>query len=329
MASDSIVGAVTNGLSTQSIELLTAVVAAINGTATVTDIGTSTVVTGLDESGNTTGALLSKGEATSGTINDGSVSLGVVLPENVNMNFAGPTQAVDVEAAMNYFNALIETALPSSNTSSGAVQKRESLIDAVELATEGQGKDLAVRFVNISSENTTGTTSDTIKLSGSATGNKEVLAVMATGLNKDQTLILENLDRVLVVNDAKVQVLGGAAYVGGDNGNQNITGGSGADTLVGGGGNDTLVGGSGADNFVLKGGSSLVNVGDLNIAQGDKLVFQHPGLTSIDQLVKAVSFIQDTPTGLTVSFGNELTISLIGVKITDITSDLSFIQIKS
>jgi Ca2+-binding RTX toxin-like protein len=329
MAADSIVGAVTTGLSAQSKDLLTAVVAAINGTATVTDVGTSTVVTGVDKSGNSTGALISKGAVTTGTINDGNVSLGVVLPEKVNLNFAGPAKAVDGEAATNYFKGLIDAALPSSNKSAEVIQKRESLIDAVKLATEGQGKDLAVRFVNISSENTTGTKADTVKLSGSATGNKEVLAVMATGLNKDQTLILENLDRVLVVNDAKVQVLGGAAYVGGDNGNQNITGGSGADTLVGGGGNDTLVGGSGADNFVLKGGNSLVNVGDLNIAQGDKLVFQHPGLTSIDQLVKAVSFIQDTPTGLTVSFGNELTISLVGVKIADITSDLSFIEIKS
>lgn len=329
MAADSIIGAVTTGLSAQSKDLLTAVVAAINGTATVTDVGTSTVVTGVDKSGNSTGALISKGAGTTGTINDGNVSLGVVLPEKVNLNFAGPAKAVDVEAATNYFKGLIDAALPSSNKSTEVVQKRESLIDAVKLATEGQGQDLAVRFVNIFSENTTGAKADTVKLSGSATGNKEVLAVMATGLNKDQTLILENLDRVLVVNDAKVQVLGGAAYVGGDNGNQNITGGSGADTLVGGGGNDTLVGGSGADNFVLKGGNSLVNVGDLNIAQGDKLVFQHPGLTSIDQLVKAVSFIQDTPTGLTVSFGNELTISLVGVKIADITSDLSFIEIKS
>ena len=329
MAADSIVGAVTTDLSTASKDLLTAVVAAIDGTATVADIGTSKVVTGVDKSGNSTGALISEGDATLGTINDGSMSLGIVLPEKVNMNFAGPTQAVDAAAAMKYFNGLIDAALPSTVISTEVVQKRASLIDAVALATEGQGKDLSVSFVNITSENNAGKQSDTVKLSGSATGNKEVLAVMATGLSKDQTLILENLDRVLVVGDAKVQVLGGAAYVGGDNGNQNITGGSGADTLVGGGGNDTLVGGSGADTFVLKGGNSIVTIGDFSKSQGDKLVFQYPGLTSIDQLVKAVSFIQETPTGLTVSFGSELTITLVGLTIADVTSDLSFIQIKS
>ena len=57
MASDSIVGAVTDGLSAQSKELLSAVVAAISGTATVADIGESTVVFGADATGNLTGLL--------------------------------------------------------------------------------------------------------------------------------------------------------------------------------------------------------------------------------------------------------------------------------
>jgi Ca2+-binding RTX toxin-like protein len=329
MASDSIVGALTGGLSEASKELLTAVVAAINGTATVTSLGTSTVVSGLDKDGNTTGALVPKEGAITGTISDGGVSLGVVLPEKVGLNFAGPTQAATAIAATNYFQGLIDAALPAANNTVDVMQKRESLNESLELLTEGLEKDLAVRFVSITNENTSGKSSETIKLSGSSSGNKEVFALIASSLSKDQTVQLENLDRVLLVGDAQVQVLGNSALVAGDNGNQVISGGFGADTLVGGGGNDTLVGGFGSDNFVLKGGNSSVFVGDFSKSQGDKLVFQHEGLTSIDQLVNAVSAIQDTSTGMTVSFGNELTITLVGVKIADITSDLSFIQIKS
>jgi hypothetical protein len=329
MASDSIVGAVTTGISDQSKELLTAVVAAINGIATVSQLGTSTVVSGLDNNGNITGALISKGAPTSGTISDGTSSFGVVLPAKTSLTFAGPKQAVDANAAIDYFNGLINAALPASSTSPDVVKERESLIKSVQNAGNGQGQNLAVKVINITQENSTATSSDTVKLSGNASGNKEVVAVLASSLTKEQTLILENLDRVVLVGDAKVQVSGAASFVAGDNANQLIIGGSGNDTLVGGGGNDTLVGGTGSDNFGLQGGGSSVLIEGFNKSKGDKLVFQNPGLTSVDQLLKAVTAAQDTSTGMTVSFGSELTITLVGVKIADITSDLSVIQIKS
>ena len=328
MAADSIVGAVTTGLSTQSKDLLTAVVAAINGTATVTDIGTSTVVTGTDKSGNTTGALISKGAATTGTINDGAVQLKVDLPAKVGLNLAGPAKEVTAAAAVTYFNELIASALPSSNKTTAVVEKRASLESAVSLASDGQGNSLAVRVIGITNESTTGKATDTVKLSGSSTGNKEVVAVNASNLSKEQTLILENLDRVVLVNDAKVQVLGDSAFVAGDNANQNITGGFGADTLVGGGGSDTLVGGYGADKFGFVGGGTTI-VGDFSKAQGDKLAIQLTGVSTNAQLINAVTAIQDTPTGMAVTFGSFGTITLVGVKIADITADMVQLKINS
>ena len=172
MASDSIVGAVTGGLSEASKELLTAVIAAINGTATITSIGTSTVVSGLDKDGNTTGVLVSKEGASTGTINDGGVSLGVVLPEKVGLNFAGPTQAVTAIAATNYFQELIDAALPAANNSADVMEKRESLNESLELLTEGLEKDLAVRFISITNENASAKSSDTIKFSGATPGTE-------------------------------------------------------------------------------------------------------------------------------------------------------------
>lgn len=328
MAADSIVGAVTTGLSAQSKDLLTAVVAAINGTATVTDVGTSTVVTGVDKSGNSTGALIAKGTGTTGTINDGTVQIGVVLPEKVGLNFAGPVKEVSAAAAVTYFKELIAAALPSTNTTTAVVENRASLENAVSLASDGQGNSLNVRVIGITNESTTGKSTDTVKLSGSATGNKEVVAINAANLAKEQTLILENLDRVVLVNDAKVQVTGGAAFVAGDNANQSISGGFGADTLVGGGGNDTLVGGYGSDIFGFVGGGTT-NVGDFNKAQGDKLAIQLTGVTTNAQLISAVTAIQDTPTGMSVTFGKSGTITLVGIHIADITADMVQLSIKS
>jgi Ca2+-binding RTX toxin-like protein len=328
MASDSIVGAVGTGLTEASKELLEAVVAAISGTATVSDIGTSTVVTGTDKSGNSTGALISTGKATTGTINDGVVSIGVVLPEKVGLNFAGPTKAVAAAAAVTYFNDLISAALPSTNKTTAVVEKRASLESAVSLASDGQGSNLFVRVIGITNESTTGKSTDTVKLSGSSIGNKEVVAVNAANLSKSQTLILENLDRVVLVNDAKVQIIGDAAFVAGDNANQSISGGFGADTLVGGGGSDTLVGGYGADKFGFIGGGTTI-VGDFNKGQGDKLAIQLTGVTTNAQLINAVSAIQDTPTGMSVTFGSFGTITLVGVKIADITADMIQLNINS
>lgn len=327
MAADSIVGAVTNGLSSQSKELLTAVVAAISGTATIADLGTSTVVTGVDKSGNSTGALISKGAATTGTINDAVAPMGVVLPEKVGLNFAGPAKAVAAAAAVTYFKDLIASALPSTDKSAAVVDKRASLESAVSLASDGQGNSLAVRVIGITNESTTGKSSDTVKLSGTS-GTKEVVAVNAANLSKEQTLILENLDRVVLVNDAKVQVSGSSAFVAGDNANQSISGGFGADTLVGGGGSDTLVGGYGSDKFGFVGGGTTI-VGDFSKAQGDKLAIEIPGVTTNAQLINAVTAIVDTPNGMSVTFGSAGTITLVGVKIADITADMIQLQIKS
>jgi Ca2+-binding RTX toxin-like protein len=187
---------------------------------------------------------------------------------------------------------------------------------------------LSVRVISITNESTTGKSTDTVKLSGSSTGNKEVVAVNAANLSKDQTLILENLDRVVLVNDAKVQVTGSAAFVAGDNANQSISGGFGADTLVGGGGSDTLVGGYGSDKFGFVGGGTI-SVGDFSKSQGDKLAIQLTGVTTNAQLINAVSAIQDTPTGMSVTFGSFGTITLVGVKIADITADMIQLNINS
>ena len=327
MASDSIVGAVGTGLSDASKELLSAVVAAINGTATVADVGESTVVFGADTTGNLTGTLIAQGGQTVGSIQDGSVTLGVSLPDDVGLNFAGPKELTSAAAAAQYFNDLIDAALPASNTSEAVVEKRESLEAAVALASDGQGSGLGVRVLSITNESKTGSASDTIKLSG-ASGSKEVVAVNAANLSATQTLILENLDRVVLVNDAKVQVTGSAAFVAGDNANQSISGGFGADTLVGGGGSDTLVGGYGSDKFGFVGGGTI-NVGDFSKSQGDKLAIQLTGVTTNAQLINAVSAIQDTPTGMSVTFGSFGTITLVGVKIADITADMIQLNINS
>ena len=136
-----------------------------------------------------------------------------------------------------------------------------------------------------------------------------------------QQLILQDLEKVVLVNKADVVVTGTkAALVVGDNADQKITGGQGADTLVGGGGSDTLVGGAGNDTFGFVSGGSFV-IGDFNPAN-DKLAFSVPGISNFNQLASLVTGVENTSSGVTYTFGNAGSISLVGINSTDVTADL-------
>jgi hypothetical protein len=66
------------------------------------------------------------------------------------------------------------------------------------------------------------------------------------------------------------QVLRGMA------GDDYIVGGEGADVLEGGAGTDFIIGGGGADTFLISSGSAIDVIDDLNLEQGDRVVFKDP-----------------------------------------------------
>jgi len=320
MASDSVVGAVGGDLSDESKALLSEVVEQITGVAAYVNVGEATAVFGTDDTGAIVGTLPISNSEITGEFRDTNFVANIDLPANLGINFQGPSANVSTEAAADYFNALIEAALPSGNESPAVQAKAESLNTAVDVVTSsGSNADTTVRYLElISSSQSDGSGDVTIVGSGDAT---EVLAINTAQLGSSQQLILQGLGSVILINNADVVVAGtSAALVVGDNANQKITGGQGADTLVGGGGSDTLVGGAGSDTFGFVSGGGFV-IGDFDAAN-DKLAFDIQGISSFNQLAGFVTRVEDTASGVVYTFGNAGSISLVGINSTDVTADL-------
>jgi len=321
MASDSIIGAVGNNLSNESKSLLTEVIAQIKGTAAYVSVGESTAVFGPGDAGAIVGSLPASKAAIAGELKDTNFVANVELPANTGVNFQGPSTNVTTEAAADYFNALIDAALPKGNESPAVQEKAQSLKTAVDVVKSiGPAADATVRYVEVVSTAQAGA-SGSVKIVGSGSSAKEIVAINTAQLGTNQQLILQDLEKVVLVNKADVVVTGTkAALVVGDNADQKITGGQGADTLVGGGGNDTLVGGAGSDTFGFVSGGRFV-LGDFN-PTNDKLTFEIPGISNFNQLASLVTRVENTASGVVYTFGNAGSITLVGISSAEVTADL-------
>lgn len=320
MAADSVVGAIGSNLSDQSKALLQEVVAQITGVAAYVNVGGATAVYGTASTGVITGTLPAGNAAVSGDLKDTNFAVNVELPANVGVNFKGPSTNVDVAKAADYFNQLISAALPSNSQNPAVQDKAQSLQTAVKVVKNAPSNaDASVRYVEVLNTQTSGAGGD-VKIVGNAAAN-EVVAINTAQLSANQKLILQDLERVILVNKADVIVTGTkAALVVGDNADQKITGGQGADTLVGGGGRDTLAGGAGSDTFGFASGGTF-QISDFNIKE-DKLAFSFGGVNNFQDLAKLVTKVEETSSGVTYTFGDAGAITLVGIKASDITADL-------
>lgn len=320
MAADSVVGAVGNNLSDESKAILADVVSQITGTAAYVDVGGATAVYGTETTGVITGVLPASNTALSGELKDTNFVVNVELPANVGVNFKGPSTNVSIEKAADYFNELIAAALPTDSTDPAVQNKAQGLRTAVEVVKNVAAVDnTSVRYVEITNV-LPSESGGNVKIVGSGAAN-EVVAINTAQLGSGQQLILQDLEKVILVNNADVVVTGTkSTLVVGDNADQKITGGQGADTLVGGGGSDTLVGGAGSDTFGFVSGGNFL-IGDFN-AKEDKFAFNFAGINNFQDLVKLVTKVEETATGVTYTFGDAGTITLVGIKDSDITADL-------
>lgn len=318
---DSIVSSLSSSLSDASKEILQSIVDFVSGPAAVVDLGSTKAVFGTSTDGTSKGIVVANDAPVTGTINDANFALTVDLPASVGLVFQGPSKDVSATEAANYFQSLIDSALPSDSKDTAVVAKRASLEEAVTLVTGNQTSSAAVRVVGIKTD---GSVSDSGKvvLAGSSAAAGEVIAVNTAGLGSKQELVLENMERVVIVHGAYVSIAGNtASFVAGDNADQKVTGGGGADTLVGGGGSDTLIGGLGADAFGVTGTGSLT-VGDFSGSSGDRLKFNFDGVHTIAELKALITNVQEDSTGLSITFSTGMTISLVGLRNQDLTADM-------
>ncbi|MGZ5014424.1 MAG: hypothetical protein ACXV8U_01445 [Methylobacter sp.] len=328
---DSLVGAVQDSSLGQSTkDILTTVLTNIDTTNTptsVTSVGGTTLVQGNAADGQFVSALVPSTSSVNGTVNSGNFVADVTLPAGTGLLLQGLADTTNASGAGTYFNTLINSALPSTSTDSTVIDQRTSLQNAVSIVTNGSGdgQNVTVRLVNVVDNTSHSGTGEVVingQGSGSTPGLTNIVAVNTTGLSSNQTLVLENIPRSVIVGSGSVELRGNTGgLVVGDNSNQRIVGGAGADTLVGGGGSDTLVGGSGGNNLFGFNSAGHYTVTDFTPGS-DRLAFSIPGVTNINQLASLITSVDTSGGSTTYNFGPTASITLTGVSSNQVLADM-------
>jgi Ca2+-binding RTX toxin-like protein len=137
------------------------------------------------------------------------------------------------------------------------------------------------------------------------------------------TMAFSNIEKLVLVGQGAARIDGSTgAFMIGDSSRQSFAGGTGNDTLVGGGGNDTLAGGAGNDTFgFIKKGHYTV----MDFKQGeDKLAFGFEGVSSKADLAAFLTNVTTDAGNVTFHFGDDASITLIGVAASDVVNSLQF-----
>lgn len=122
----------------------------------------------------------------------------------------------------------------------------------------------------------------------------------------------------------------------GDAGNDVLDGQDGTDKLFGGSGDDILWAGHGHDRLTGDGGlgekgndifgfyaMGHFQISDFTLGQ-DRLLFdsERLGVNSVEELVSHITNTHQTAEGVTVEFGPDASIELVGINLNDITADM-------
>ena len=301
------------------------------------------LVNGTGPGGEKQGALTPGTGQLDGPITSGDLTLTVDIPAGVGITFSGKDgQTADAGEA--YLNTAIGGYFsPNVDPNSDAGQQQQSLTGAVDdlLGSLGGGKDISVRLVDFLGKTGTtsavardATTQDTfvmarastpsneISFDAGASKGKQVFALNLTSLQNTKTLVVKNVEAVLLGGAGTVRIGdNNATRIQSDNTAQKITGGGGNDTLVG-SGNDTLTGGAGSDVFAFQStakGKYVIN--DFNKST-DTLAFKLTGITNFAQLQAAVTKTVQVGNDVTFNLGPDISITLVGVSPIDINNGL-------
>jgi Ca2+-binding RTX toxin-like protein len=328
MSGESLFGGGTNLsqlVSGDSLNLINAFLTdTVGGSALTSAIGNSTLVVGSGSAGEKQGALLPTGTAIAGNINDGVLELDIVVPAGTGFVFEGRDNATPATVG-DFLSDLIDQYLPPSIAALAPI--RESLNNAVnDLVSSLKAlgvTNIVVRMIDFTSGNlpsvaTAGPNEVLFDATGSV-GN-ELFMVNLNGLNHDQTLVLAGVENVMLAGAGTVRIEGNTgAMVTSDMSNQNIVGGGGNDTLIGGGGSDTLTGGAGADvfGFVRLGHFTMQDFG-----AGDSIAFNVPGIHNLNDLLPYLTRVTQTSESLSLEFGQNFSLTLVGVSASDLTADM-------
>ena len=268
---DSLIGAVNSSSLPQTTKDL--LVNFLNGLDTtsvavnVVPVAGTTLLVGVDASGNYSGALVeSSSQVSDANVAIGTLSTSLTLPAHVGLFSEGLPSVSTPTAANSYLLGLI-SAVPEQQSLTNAVNQLYQASPTTAVTnldlTEKQSLTNAVNqlyqanpTINVAANVVTLTDSSIPPGSQSITltshNQSEIMGVNIGQLHSGTTVILDNVSNAVIVGSGSVQVKGSTpSTVIGDAGNQLITAGAGNDTLVGGGGSDTLVGGQAMIPLVL------------------------------------------------------------------------------
>ena len=322
MSADSLFGGTGSGtLSDNTLALLNQFLTdTVGGSTTVGAFGTSTYVSGLGTHGESQGGVLPGAGAISGTVYDGVLHLTLNLPGAKGLVFEGINNATP-DAAGTFLQGLVDSYHPVAAQKASLDAAVQQLVDGMK----AQGvTNVVFRLFDIMSSGgagngAQGAAATDIVIDASQDPGAQLFAVNL--FHATEAVVLKGVEAALVACAGTIKVEGSTPIrLAGDLAAQNITGGDGNDTLVGGGGNDTLTGGLGSDVF---GFSALghYTLTDFDLAH-DKLAFGSAGVPNIQTLVHLISSVDDAPAGVTINFGHDASITLVGVHASQVTADL-------
>ena len=256
--------------------------------------------------------------AVSGSLADKATALSVTLPAQIGLDIYGPTYATSTTQGANYFSDLIESVLPNSSLSPADKSYKNSILGGVDaLRKYSTPTDLvATKLFNPSGN----ASQQPLAIKGSDTTN-DFAVVNMLKLNNAAAIQVDQVSHMLALGAGRITVVGESpTVVLGDPFNQTLIGGYGNDVLGGGGGNDYLVGGAGEDTFLL-GGTGHVTVSDF--APGDVMKFNVLEVKSVSQLAAKITRATEDSTGITITVGTDLTVTLTGLWLnTDYTESM-------
>lgn len=330
MAADSqFGGGSTRPLNANSLELLNKFLADTVLTSILQrDLGNGAELTlGSGSHGEKQGAVAGPAAPITATMNDGVVFLTLALPKDVGFFFEGMDNQTP-QGVSTFLRDMLDQYLGTPPVGTPAAAQKGALsaaiTDLLEALTAQGAANIQVRVVDFlgiqGGGGATGAVGpNEVGFSAAGTPGTEVFAFNLAGL--PHTLVVSDVANAALANAGVVRFEGNTAVrVVGDTFAQGITGGAGNDTLVGGGGHDTLTGGAGNDIFGFN-ALGHYRITDLNVAQ-DQLGIEFGGITNLSQLRAAVTSAVDTPTGLVVEFGKDMSITLVGVNSSQLTADM-------
>jgi Ca2+-binding RTX toxin-like protein len=346
--SESLVGGAYSSLTPATQQLLDRILGDTVGGSAVTSTlpGGGTLITATGSGGVLQGAVISStGQAVTGEIVSGDLTLAIALPGGVNLTFEGPGTALTAEQANAHITGIVDAAYPANSTDPAVQAARYSLVAAIDAITQSltggsTPGTVTVRVVTLTDSNTTSNArpyltdgsayssqaaaapNEVVFTAQNKAGTKELLTFMTEQLGTNKTLVLKEVQNALIIGAGTVRVDGAtAAFLNADSNSQVITGGAGNDTLVGGGGRDTITGGSGKDVFGVNALGHLT-ITDFNVGQ-DKLAFSVPGFTKATDLAPYFTGLTVDASGAAkLNFGDYLSITLVGVSPEQLTLDL-------